>query len=266
MTGLRAAVAIFLATLAGAAQNGPAPAPAVPRVAGGKLTPSEVRFVAGEILRGETVAHTFTLTNTGTGDLTINEVRACCTCTAAAIKIGGKSLSPAETAACKQLGTLTPGEKAEVTFTLDTLDSGCGGKDGPISKSLNVYSTDASATPLALSIDGNLVTPYKVEPARLDLGPASPKECAKASCILSSDRLGEFKVLKATCPTEGLVKVTFARESTVTAPSVAYDVDAELLSSARAGVYQSAVTLAIDHPRVKAIVVPISVTVRADSQ
>lgn len=263
MTGSHAAVAIALASLAALARVGPVPRPAAPAAPVGTLTPSEFTYAAGEILRGETVSHTFVLNNTSVGDVTINEVRACCTCATAAIKLGGKSLNAEETAKCKQIGTLKPGERTELTFTLDTLDSGCGGKDGPIVKSVSVYHTGATTSPLSLSIAGELVTPYKVEPARLDFGTVREGDAKHASCVVSSDRLREFKVLKATCSTEGLVNVTFTREATPKAPIVAYRVEAEMQSTARLGAYQTLVALTLDHPRVKAIVIPLGATVRA---
>jgi hypothetical protein len=260
----RAAAAIACVCVATFSQVSPPPAPATPAVRTGKLTPSEVTHAAGEILRGEVVSHTFVLTNTGSGDVTINEVRACCTCTSAAVKLAGKSLTAEETAKCKQIGTLKPGDRAELTFALDTLDAGCGGKDGPITKFVNVYHTDASTSPLSLSIAGELVTPYRIDPPRLDFGTVKAGAIAKASCVVTSDRLGEFKVLSAACAAEELVKVTFARETVVTAPNVAYRVEAELLPTARAGAYYTSVALKLDHAHVRAIVIPLCATARAE--
>jgi type II secretory pathway pseudopilin PulG len=245
-----------------APQDCPPSTPTPIKAAGGQVSVDEFTHDVGEILRGETVTHTFRLTNTSATDITLFEIRVCCTCVSAAITIGEKRMTAAETAACKLVGTLKPEEHADLTLTLDTLDDGCGGKDGSILKSVRVYLSDRAASLLTLSVVGNLTTPYTLDPIGLRFGTVQQGQAATASSVLTGTQLGNFKVSKTQSPSD-FVKVTVERvsESPTTPNSVR--ITAELLPSAPIANYQGRLVLELIHPSVRAIVVPLSVLVVA---
>jgi hypothetical protein len=182
----------------------------------------------------------------------------------AAISIGEKRMTAAETAACKLIGTLKPKEHADLTLTLDTLDDGCGGKDGSIWKSVRIYFSDRAASPLTLSVVGNLTTPYTLEPTGLSFGTVKQGQPATTSCILTATKLREFRVTRVR-PSGDLVNVSAERVLESPASTNSFRVTAKLLPDAPIANYQGRAVLEIDHPRVRAIVIPLSVVVEPAS-
>jgi len=178
--------------------------------------------------------------------------------------IGEKRMTEAETAACKLLGTLKPKERANLTLTLDTLDDGCGSKDGSILKSIRVYFSDRATSPLTLSIAGNVVTPYTLEPSRLSFGTVKQGQTATTSCVLIGLGLGDFKISRVR-PLGEYFKAAVERVSESPATTRAIRVTAEVLPNAPIGNYLGRAVLELDHPRVRAIVIPLSVVVEAAS-
>lgn len=231
----------------------------------GQLSVDETTHDVGEILRGETVSHTFKLTNKSDSDVTLFEVRTCCTCATAAMTIGEKHMTTEETSASKLLGTLKPKEHASLLLTLDTLDDGCGSKDGSTSKSVRVYFSDRATSPLTLSITGSIVTPYTLEPNRLSFGTVKQGKESSASCVLTGTRLGDFKVSRIR-PLGEFFKVSVERVSDSPNTSSTFRVTAELLPNAPNGNYQGRAVLDLDHPRVRAIVVPLSAIIEAPTE
>jgi hypothetical protein len=252
---------LLLAAFLGLVQEKGPPPPKTPTRAPGRLVPSESMHSFGEVFRGETVCTTFVLTNQGPGDLTINEVRTCCTCSSAAMTIAGRKLTTEETAKAKQLGTLKADEHAELEVVLDTLDPGCGAHDGRVTKYVSIYHTDPGANPLTLSLEANLVTPYTLEPAALDFGRVRQGQDAKVNCVLSGGRLGEFKILGTKLANDDLVKVAFERLPGEADAPATYRIEASLLPSATVGAHVNHVELEIDHARVKAISIPVRAVV-----
>ena len=260
-TIVRTLPVLVLAAFLGAAQDQCLLVQTAPSSAPGKLAPSEPKHSFGEVFRGETVRHTFVLTNKGPGDLTINEVRAGCTCSSAKMTIGGRALTVEETAKARQLGTLKVGEHAELEVVLDTLDSGYAARDGLVLKCVQVFHNDPATSPLTLTLEANLVTPFTLEPGALDLGRVRQGQTAKVSCILSGGRLGEFKVLGIRPPNDDIVKVTFERFPGDSSAPPRYRLAADLLASAKVGTHVNHVELEIDHPRVKTISIPVRAVV-----
>jgi hypothetical protein len=257
-------LAACLALAFAAPQVCPPSTPTPPTTAGGQVSVDESTHDVGEILRGETVSHTFKLTNTSAADVTLFEVRVCCTCVSAAISIGEKRMTAAETAACKLIGTLKPKEHANLTLTLDTLDDGCGDKDRSIWKSIRVYLSDRATSPLTLSVVGNLITPYTLEPANMSFGTVKQGQSATASTVLTGTKLGEFRVTRIR-PSGDFVNVSAEQVLEPPTSTHSFRVTAKLLPSAPIANYQGRAVLDIDHPRVRAIVIPYSVVVKAAS-
>lgn len=229
------------------------------------LSMDETTHDLGEILRGETVSHTFKLTNTSALNVTLFEVRACCTCATAAMTIGEKHMTAGETATCKLLGTLRPQEHAELTITLNTLDGGCSDKDGAISKSVRVFSSDRTSSPLTISITGCVATPYTLEPSGLHFGKVKQGQPANAECIIITTKLHDFKVVSARSSAD-FIKLTIDPIPTPQAVTASFRVSATLLPSAPAADLKGYAFLDLDHPRVRSILVPLSALVEARSE
>jgi hypothetical protein len=129
----------------------PPPTPILGSGPPGKIEVDNYVHCFGETFRGEKLDHTFMLKNSGTGDLTIQEIRNSCSCTAARLKIGDKTLTQEEIKRSKNLGTLKPGESAELSVELKTASAAAPGHDLPIKKFVRIFSNDPTNFSLALA-------------------------------------------------------------------------------------------------------------------
>jgi uncharacterized cupredoxin-like copper-binding protein len=101
-----------------------------------KLVIQQNSFDFGAIKQGETVSHTFVLTNSGGDLLKINNVRASCGCTAA---------SP-------EKSELAPGESTNLTVKFNST-----GRNGNQVKTVTVFTNDPQSPEMKITISGNVV-------------------------------------------------------------------------------------------------------------
>ena len=110
-------------------QDGPLP----------ELTFEKLRHNFGEITQGESVSHQFTFTNTGEGDLIINNAKGSCGCT-----VPKWPKKP-----------LVPGEEGEIQVTFNS-----NGREGKQKKTVTLV-TNAIPNTTVLTITGQIVVPEK---------------------------------------------------------------------------------------------------------
>lgn len=181
---------------AAAALEEPAPAspavPAAPSVgspagevaAGGKISADEGGQLRdfGDLVQGAIVEHTFQLTTSGDGDLTVEQIKTSCGCT-----VAETTLVSEEGAAPYQLGTaLPPGSKLRVKARLDTTH-----KQGRVQSVVTVMSTDPRGQ-LQLRLMAN-VTPFlTVEPRSLNFGNVKPNQRYEGELTITSPMAGRF--------------------------------------------------------------------------
>lgn len=239
----------------------PAPAPAPSSGPPGKIECDSYKHTFPEAFRGEKLHHTFKLKNSGAGDLTLQEIRNSCSCSAAELHIHDKVLTQEEIKRSKMLGVLKPGETADLEVELKTAETSTPGHDLPVTKLVRVFSNDPTLNPLILTIEAKVVTPFTLEPEKLDFGKVKHGHGATASAVLQGGKLGDFRINAAHSPNEEFMKVRFEKigGDDVTVPS--YRIDAELLPSMQLGSYVNHVELLIDHERVKSISIPLQATV-----
>lgn len=102
-----------------------------------KLVIQQNSFDFGAIKQGETVSHTFVLTNSGGDLLKINNVQASCGCTAA---------SP-------EKSELAPGESTNLTVKFNST-----GRMGNQVKTVKIFTNDPQSPEMKITISGNVVT------------------------------------------------------------------------------------------------------------
>lgn len=103
-----------------------------------KLVLQQNSFDFGDIKQGQTVSHTFVLTNNGGDLLKISDVKASCGCTAAA----------------PDKNELAPGESTNLKVSFNST-----GRMGKQSKTVRIYSNDPQNPEMVLTITGNIVSP-----------------------------------------------------------------------------------------------------------
>ena len=104
-----------------------------------ELTFKKLRHNFGEITQGESVSHQFTFTNTGEGDLIINNAKGSCGCT-----VPKWPKKP-----------LVPGEEGEIQVTFNS-----NGREGKQKKTVTLI-TNTIPNTTVLTITGQVVVPEK---------------------------------------------------------------------------------------------------------
>ena len=101
-----------------------------------KLVLQQNSFEFGDIKQGETVSHTFVLTNSGGDLLKIANVQASCGCTAAV----------------PEKSELAPGESTNLTVKFNST-----GRQGAQKKTVKIFTNDPQAPEMTVTITGNVV-------------------------------------------------------------------------------------------------------------
>jgi len=224
-----------------------------------EIDPYAVDF--GTVFRGEKLRKSFTLKNGGKSDLTISEIRNSCSCAASKLTIDGRTIEEQELKESRRLGVLSPGEEATLEVELKTASASTPGKDADLSKPIRIHSNDP-ATPVAtVTLAATMISPFTVEPPRLDFGVLRKGAGAKRSAVVWSDQLGDFLVTGATSPNPELLTVSVTRVETEAGKPPTWRIDAEVSPAAALGAFASHVELQVAHDRVKEIVIPIGLSV-----
>ncbi len=101
-----------------------------------KVSIQQSEYDFGNINQGETVNHSFLITNTGSDLLKLSDIKASCGCTAAVPD--------------KQ--ELKPGESTQIVVTFNST-----GRKGPQTKIVNIKTNDPSNPVIKLTIKGNII-------------------------------------------------------------------------------------------------------------
>src|SRR5512139_563398 len=120
-----------------------------PPTAPAKIVLDHTEYDFGAVEQGTSVHHAYALKNAGGLDLTIDNVRTACGCTATA---GGAH-------------TLAPGASGSIEVTCDTADA-----FGPQNRTLTVYSNDPATPAVTLKLTGSVHADVAVDPPQLYVG------------------------------------------------------------------------------------------------
>lgn len=123
-----------------------------------KVTVAEKNFDWGNIpYSGGNATKTFTIKNTGTETLQLNEVKTSCTCTKAQVSIGGKT-SPyfSMHSTSGWVGEVPAGKEAQLTVIFDPAFHGPSGV-GPIERLVSVETNDPANPKIEFSLKGVVV-------------------------------------------------------------------------------------------------------------
>jgi hypothetical protein len=141
----------------------------------------------GTVAQGTKVTHEFEVRNTGTADLVIQRLSPSCGCTATQLA------SP----------IIKPGGSEKVRVTFDT-----SGFMGDKTKSVVIASNDASNPELVVTIKGQVLSSFTVEPARVDFGevlPSSPLAARQKQVTFSVAEGSDLTISKVTSLSKHLV-------------------------------------------------------------
>ncbi len=164
-------IALILATSVAASADAP------------KLQFDKTIFNFGQATEGDERAGKFTFRNAGNAELKIGVPETSCGCTAVTVKPD----------------TLQPGERGEISFTLDLTNI-----RGEVKKTISVPSNDPEQPVIHLSIVGDAKPLFEIEPPMVYLGEIPPGETARATIQVRRLDGKKLSVAKAEGARDGL--------------------------------------------------------------
>lgn len=131
-------------------------------------------FDFGEVLRGQSVTHTFEFRNNGTADLVVDRVKSTCGCTG--VLLSDKIIAPGG------VGTV------KATFNSSRFQ-------GHVEKRILLYSNVAGAQPTTFTVKGTVIKPFEAKPARIQFGAISVGQSKTVTTVLTNNS-GQTVTLK----------------------------------------------------------------------
>jgi hypothetical protein len=196
-------------------------------------------FDVGVVPRGEIVEQRFEIVNEGDSTLAITEVKPTCGCTVVDYD-----------------RTIAPGATGAVVATLNTK-----GLSGPVAKSIRVYTDDRRNPELKLVIKADVRAYVESEPGYARFLAVRGQGGETVVQTLYSEEPGELVVDNVSSPFP-FIDVDFREagedERLSGKPGRQWIVSAKLLASAPEGPFADFVTVALSHPKLKRLKIPVS--------
>ena len=197
----------------------------------------------GRVPRGDSLSHSFVIRNDGDAMLEITEVKPSCGCTVAQFD-----------------RTIAPGESGEIRTVLDTSSF-----KGPIAKSVQVFTNDATNPKLNLVIKANIRAFVEAEPGYARFIAVQGESAQSSTQIVWSPNRDDLAVLGVNSPYP-FVKVNYREaapeEKRAGASGRQWKVDITLSSSAPTGPLADFVVVRTNHPEKPSFQLPLSGFVR----
>jgi hypothetical protein len=237
----------------------------VPLLDGGpppRLESDSYKAEFGEVYRGEKLHHTFKLKNTGEGDLQLQEIRSSCSCAVAKLTIGEQSFGEQELRDKKRIGTLKKGEEATLEVELKTALSttpGATRRSRRRSASTARPAQPAGAEPRR---DDDVALHDRAGEVRV-----RPREARLGGEALGDDLLRQARPLRDHRRHDAQRRAAegddreHRRGGADSKLPPTWRIDAELSPAAPLGSFNTHVDLAVNHERVKEIMIPVYLTV-----
>lgn len=135
-------------------------------------------YDAGKVAKGEKISHDFVVRNDGEAPLEISDVRPACGCTVADFD-----------------DTIAPGETGSVRAVLDTMTF-----DGPISKSITVFTNDPVNPKLQLAVKAEVQPYLLIQPGYARFVQAQQSEPGKVKQMLFTTTFDDLKITEVESP------------------------------------------------------------------
>ncbi len=218
----------------------------------------------GEVFYGELLTHTFTITNQGTRDITLERVKHTCKCATSRMWIGDEILDDDTISRRKPVGVLHPGEstRLEVIVDLSGETEHIEGSKGLLRKQVEIHNDGRDVSPLMLGISAAIRPAFELETECLDFGPVKRGESRVLSTHLWSTSIDHYSVTGVDAPSGFGASWTEAEGGTEEQPR--YRVDVNVVPEVPPGQVSKAVTVKLFHPRVREVRIPVKALFLSD--
>jgi len=195
---------------------------------------AELTHDFGKASQNQSLKHSFSFKNTGTGVLVIDKVRSSCGCTAALAS--GKEIQPGQT------GTI------DVTFNTGT-------RQGKNEKTITVTTNDPLQQTVTLKIAADIEVVLALQPQQLVMGQIKKNEpIIRYAGLIGNDK-NTAKIISAES-SHKLMKVAVNNQGFDNNPEKKIKIT--VLPGLKPGRFQERVTITTDHPSVKTLMLPVS--------
>lgn len=207
--------------------------------AAGRITAEHPEHDFGAVASGQTVSHTFRLTNAGDGPLRIERVETACGCTTVA-SIDGRIIEPGD----------------ELTLPVEL---SLKGRHGAQRKQITVHTDDPQTPAFHLYLVGDAVRVYTADPTIVNVGRvASPDQALGTTVVTAAP--GRSLVIERVAPSADYLDVSL----TPVIEGEAYELQVRLTDAAGPGLIDESLELQTADPDLPTISIPVRGYLLAD--
>ena len=188
----------------------------------------------GKASQNQSLKHSFTFKNTGSGVLNITNVRSSCGCTAALVS--GKEIQPGQT------GTI------DVTFNT-------GARQGKNEKTITVTTNDPLQQTVTLKIAADIEVLLAVSPPQLVFGQIKKGETATRYAALTGNDKNSIKILNVKS-SHASIRVAADQKGFDNSPDK--QIKVTVLPAMKPGRFHERVTIETDHPKITSLILMVA--------
>ena len=214
----------------------------------------------GDILGGEAARATVKITNVSDKPVPVRQVKTTCGCTVATVHGPDGAELPARPAKADMLvTTLEPGQALTVDVKMETANV-----QGAVEKSLQVYTSDATSTPLSVPVKARISKAFSLSPDKVDLRNVARTGRVEQTIVVQAQSIGNWTIDGFESGIEGQPLPTWLQLSVLDTEGLSRRVQLVSDGPRPVGAFTAKVRIKIGHEKVKNVDFTIFGIVRPD--
>lgn len=214
----------------------------------------------GDILGGEAARASVKITNVSDKPVPVKQVKTTCGCTVATVHGPDGTELPARPAKADMLvTTLEPGQSLTVDVKMETANA-----QGPVEKSLQVYTSDATSTPLSVPVKARISKAFSLSPDKVDLRNVARTGRVEQTIVVQAQSIGNWTIDGFESGIEGQPLPPWLQLSVLDTEGLSRRVQLVSDGPRPVGAFTAKVRVKIGHEKVKSVDFTIFGIVRPD--
>lgn len=214
----------------------------------------------GDILGGEAARASVKITNVSDKPVPVKQVKTTCGCTVATVHGPDGTELPARPAKADMLvTTLEPGQSLTVDVKMETANA-----QGAVEKSLQVYTSDATSTPLSVPVKARISKAFSLSPDKVDLRNVARTGRVEQTIVVQAQSIGNWTIDGFESGIEGQPLPPWLQLSVLDTEGLSRRVQLVSDGPRPVGAFTAKVRVKIGHEKVKSVDFTIFGIVRPD--
>ena len=214
----------------------------------------------GDILGGEAARASVKITNVSDKPVPVKQVKTTCGCTVATVHGPDGTELPARPAKADMLvTTLEPGQSLTVDVKMETANA-----QGAVEKSLQVYTSDATSTPLSVPVKARISKAFSLSPDKVDLRNVARTGRVEQTIVVQAQSIGNWTIDGFESGIEGQPLPPWLQLSVLDTEGLSRRVQLVSDGPRPVGAFTAKVRIKIGHEKVKSVDFTIFGIVRPD--